>query len=63
MAEFIPPLEVLIEQFQHLPGIGRKTAQRLAFSIVDSPEEAVKYMKRKDQRKGDNYYIVILKVL
>ena len=27
--------------------------------FVDSPEEAVKYMKRKDQRKGDNYYIVI----
>ena len=41
MSEFIPPLEILIEQFQHLPGIGRKTAQRLAFSIVDSDEENV----------------------
>ena len=41
MSEFIPPLEILIEQFQHLPGIGRKTAQRLAFSIVDSNEEDV----------------------
>ena len=28
-------------------------------NLVSSPEEAVKYMKRKDQRKGDNYYIVI----
>jgi len=28
-------------------------------NLVNSPEEAVKYMKRKDQRKGDNYYIVI----
>lgn len=28
-------------------------------SLVNSPEEAVEYMKRKDQRKGDNYYIVI----
>lgn len=27
--------------------------------LVNSPEEAVEYMKRKDQRKGDNYYIVI----
>ena len=27
--------------------------------LVSSPEEAVEYMKRKDQRKGDNYYIVI----
>ncbi len=41
MSEFIPPLEILIEQFQHLPGIGRKTAQRLAFSIVDSEDEVV----------------------
>ena len=41
MSEFNPPLEILIEQFQHLPGIGRKTAQRLAFSIVDSDEESV----------------------
>ena len=28
-------------------------------NLVNSPEEAVKYMERKDQRKGDNYYIVI----
>ena len=28
-------------------------------NLVNSPVEAVKYMKRKDQRKGDNYYIVI----
>ncbi len=41
MSEFIPPLEILIEQFQRLPGIGRKTAQRLAFSIIDSEEENV----------------------
>ena len=27
--------------------------------LVSSPEEAVEYMKCKDQRKGDNYYIVI----
>ena len=28
-------------------------------NLVNSPEEAVEYMKCKDQRKGDNYYIVI----
>lgn len=27
----------LVEQLQRLPGIGRKTAMRLAFSIVDDP--------------------------
>lgn len=41
MAEYILPLEKLIEQFQKLPGIGKKTAVRLAFSVLDfSPEEA-----------------------
>lgn len=29
----------MIEQFQRLPGIGRKTAQRLAFFVLSLPEE------------------------
>ncbi len=41
MAEYILPLEKLIEQFRHLPGIGQKTAVRLAFAVLDfSKEEA-----------------------
>lgn len=41
MAEYILPLERLIEQFQKLPGIGHKTAVRLAFAVLDlSDEEA-----------------------
>ena len=41
MAEFILPLEKLIEQFRKLPGIGRTTAVRLAFAVLDyTPEEA-----------------------
>ena len=32
----------LIEQLGSLPGIGRKTAQRLAFHLVSMPEEKVK---------------------
>lgn len=41
MAEYILPLEKLIEQFRHLPGIGHKTAVRLAFAVLDfTPEEA-----------------------
>ena len=35
MAEFLPPVEKLIEQFRKLPGIGRKSAIRMAFSILD----------------------------
>ncbi len=33
----VPPLARLIEQFERLPGIGRKTAQRLAFFVLDLP--------------------------
>ncbi|MEG0895153.1 MAG: recombination mediator RecR [Oscillospiraceae bacterium] len=33
------PLQKLIEQFASLPGIGRKTASRLAFYILSLPKE------------------------
>ncbi|MDX2241098.1 MAG: recombination mediator RecR [Leptolyngbyaceae cyanobacterium bins.302] len=36
------PLARLIEQLQHLPGVGPKTAQRLALHILKRPEEDVK---------------------
>ena len=37
--EFFPaPLENLVEQFARLPGIGRKSAQRLAFYVLGLPE-------------------------
>jgi recombination protein RecR len=42
MADFAAPVEKLIEEFKHLPGIGQKTAQRLAFHILRaSPEDAL----------------------
>ncbi len=37
MRFFTQPVENLIEQFQKLPGIGRKTAQRLAFFVLNLP--------------------------
>ena len=39
MEYFPAPLEALVEQFARLPGIGGKTAQRLAFHILSLPEE------------------------
>lgn len=42
MAYYAAPLSKLIEQFERLPGIGRKTAQRLAFFILDGSEEQAK---------------------
>lgn len=35
-------LEELIEYFKKLPGIGEKTAERLALSLLDNPEEDIK---------------------
>ncbi len=44
MAEQIEALQKLSEQFARLPGIGRKSAMRLAFSILElSDEEAVDF--------------------
>ncbi|MBQ9940100.1 MAG: recombination protein RecR [Clostridia bacterium] len=37
MSGFVQPLEHLIECFRRLPGIGYKTAVRLAFCVVDMP--------------------------
>lgn len=41
MEYFPPALEQLVEQFARLPGIGRKTAQRLAFFVLSLPENEV----------------------
>ena len=38
MEYFPPPLEKLVEQFARLPGIGGKSAQRLAFFVLGLPE-------------------------
>ncbi len=40
----VAPLEELIDQFARLPGIGRKTAQRLSFYVLGLPDgEAEKF--------------------
>lgn len=39
---YVAPLAKLIEQFEKLPGIGHKTARRLAFHILNSSEEEAK---------------------
>ena len=54
MAKFDEPIERLIEYFRSLPGVGYKTAQRYAYSIIEgSPErannfaDAIKDVKQK----------------
>ena len=39
MEYFPAPLEKLVEQFARLPGIGGKSAQRLAFHVLGLPED------------------------
>lgn len=39
MQFFAPPVERLIEEFAKLPGIGQKTAQRLAFHVLNGTKE------------------------
>ena len=39
MEYFPPALETLIEQFARLPGVGKKSAQRLAFFVLGLPDD------------------------
>jgi recombination protein RecR len=38
----VAALEKLVEQFQKIPSIGRKTAQRMAFHVLDLPDNEAK---------------------
>jgi recombination protein RecR len=39
MPDFAEPLERLITEFKRLPGVGQKSAQRLAFHVLRAPRE------------------------
>ena len=42
MAALPKPMQTLIEQFSRMPGIGSKSAERMAFYVLRSSEEAVR---------------------
>lgn len=42
MDEFIDPIGRLINEFSRLPGVGRKTAQRYAYRIIDMTDAEAK---------------------
>ena len=44
MARMIRPLANLYEQLRRLPGVGSKTAMRLAYHIIDMPEREVQQL-------------------
>ena len=39
MAEYIAPIQRLIEEFRRLPGVGAKTAARYAFTVLNLTED------------------------
>lgn len=39
MSGYVDPLEMLAEQFNTLPGIGKKTAMRLAYYVLTQPKQ------------------------
>ena len=41
MLEYSEPVAKLIDEFKRLPGVGHKSAQRLAFYILRRPEAEV----------------------
>jgi recombination protein RecR len=54
MLEYAEPVTKLIDEFKRLPGVGQKSAQRLAFHILRTPEaeverfvEALQEVKRR----------------
>ena len=60
MANGIIPLNELISQFERLPGIGKKTAQRLAFSILEQPPEvAEKFAEALVNAKRKIHFCVV----
>ncbi len=46
MADYIASLEVLSEHFGRLSGIGKRTAQRLAFSVLEMSDEQAESFAR-----------------
>jgi recombination protein RecR len=46
MSDYAEPIEKLIDEFRKLPGIGAKSAQRLAYSILRRPREDAERLGR-----------------
>ncbi len=52
----IPSLEILIEQFRKLPGVGRRSAERMAYSILDYSKEEAELFARAITEAKENIH-------
>ncbi|MGE5645520.1 MAG: recombination mediator RecR [Acidobacteriota bacterium] len=46
MPDYAEPLARLIQEFKRLPGIGQKSAQRLAFHVLRAPREDAEHLSQ-----------------
>ncbi len=46
MSDYAEPIERLIDEFRRMPGIGPKSAQRLAYSVLRRPREDAERLSR-----------------
>ncbi len=46
MSDYAEPIERLIDEFRKLPGVGLKSAQRLAYSVLRRPREDAERLSR-----------------
>jgi recombination protein RecR len=46
MSDYAEPIEKLIDEFRKLPGVGVKSAQRLAYSVLRRPREDAERLSR-----------------
>lgn len=54
MAEYIAPIQRLVEEFRKLPGVGAKTAARYAFAVLKfTDEEVVRFSEALTAIKSD----------
>ena len=54
MAEYIAPIQRLVEEFRRLPGVGAKTAARYAFAVLNfSDDEAMRFADAVASIKSD----------
>lgn len=60
MPDFAGPLERLIQEFKRLPGVGQKSAQRLAFHVLRTPREDAERFARAILDVKDNLGICSL---
>lgn len=54
MKEFAAPIARLVEELKRLPGIGQKTAQRLAFHLLRQPAEDVERLAQAIREARQN---------